>query len=202
MQSRAPIRSKPLAGASVRWPLVALAGLIGLVLVGSWLPGWVAGRGVTAVDTSRCPARLTDVVFPPRPGRDRLLLPAGYQRLAPVTAVRCRFDAGGALVAATHLDAARTSRLAALLVAPPGGWPDDALAAKRIVPLTDAQIEELSAPGCATPSAADLVVFAYGEGPDAAVLVRGQPCADAANGQLTLRVPPGVAGSLAELGDG
>jgi hypothetical protein len=202
VESRAPVPSRPLGGAAVRWPLVALAGLVALVLIGSWLPGWASGQGATAVDASRCPARVSDVVFPARPGRDRLLLPAGYQRLAPVTAVRCRFDAGGVLVASTQLDAARTSRLAALLVAPPGGWPDDALAAKRIVPLTDTQIEELSAPACAAPSVADLVVFAYGEGPDSAVLVREEPCADAANGRLTLRVPAGVAGALTDLGNG
>ena len=52
------------------------------------------------------------------------------------------------------------------------------------------------APGCAAPSVADLLVFAYGEGADAAVLVRGAPCEDAANGVITVRVPAGLATAL------
>jgi hypothetical protein len=102
-------------------------------------------------------------------------------------------------VDSTRLDAARTSRLVALLVAPPGGWPDDALAAKTISPLTDAQLGELAAPACDRPAVADLLVFHYPEGPDAAVLVRSEPCGDADNGVLRLRTPPGVVEALAAL---
>lgn len=170
-----------------------------MVLLSSWLPGRAAGQGVATDEVSICPAQVGDVVFPDRPGRDRLLLPAGYQELAPVTATWCRFGANGEPVAAYRLDAARTSQLAALLVAPPGGWPEDALAAKQIVPLTDAQLAAARAPECATPSAADLLVFVYGEGPDAAVLVHGEQCGTTANGVLRLRTPPGVGPALAGL---
>ncbi len=183
-------------GRAARWPLIALAGLVALVLLGSWLPSRAARQGVTAQDPSSCPSRVADVAFPARPGRDRLLLPAGYQALAPVTATWCRYGDDGALTGAARLDAARTARLAALLVAPPGGWPDDALAAKEIRPLTDAELAAVAAPECAAPSAADLLVFTYGEGSDAAVLVRSRPCGDASNGVITVRVPAGLAAAL------
>ena len=187
---------QPLRGGATRWPLVALAGLFALVVLGSWLPSRAAGQGITAQGPSSCPSRVADVAFPARPGRDRLLLPAGYQVLAPVTATWCRYGDDGTLTGAARLDAARTARLAALLVAPPGGWPDDALAAKEIRPLTDAELAAVAAPECAASSAADLLVFTYGQGPNAAVLVRGRPCGDATNGVITVRVPAGLATAL------
>ncbi len=189
-------QTRTARGLAVRWPLVALVGLVVVVLIGSWLPGRAASQGIDVIDASSCPSQAEQVIYPDRPGRDRLLLPAAYQA-APVEAIWCRFGQGGALVSSVRVDAARTSRLAALLVAPPDGWPDDALAAKTIAPLTDAQLAELAAPSCRAPSVADLLVFGYSEGPDAAVLVRGEPCRDATNGQITLRTPPGVAEALA-----
>ena len=71
----------------------------------------------------------------------------------------------------------------------------------RSVPLTDAELAAVAAPECAAPSAADLLVFAYGEGSDAAVLVPQRPCGDASNGviRLRLRVPAGLAAALSEL---
>lgn len=185
-------------GPAVRWPALALAGLMGAVLVGSWLPGQASRQGVEAVDDRACPARVGAVMYPDRPGRDRLLLPVAYQD-APTATTWCRFAPDGSLVDAARLDATRTARLVASLVAPPGGWPDDALAAKEIVPLTDARLEEMAAAACGAPSEADLLVFRYEEGPDAAVLIRGEPCSDAANGVVTVRTPPGVAADLADL---
>ncbi len=184
----------------IRWPAVALAGLVALALIGSWLPGLAGRQGVSSpAGPSDCPAWVGAVSFPDRAGREGLLLPAGYADLAPIDATWCRFDENGQLTGTRAVDAARTSRLAALLVAPPGGWPDDALAAKRIVPLTAAQVEAATAPACSAPSTADLLVFRYAQGSDAAVLVRGEPCADAANGAITLRTPPGVGRALDDL---
>lgn len=200
MRARSGPGARPPA---VRWPLVALLGLVGAAVLGSWLPGRAAGQGVSPVADTSCPARLDPAGppaadYPPRQGRDRLLLPAAYQA-APVTTLRCRYGADGTLAAASELDAARTARLTALLAAPPDGWPDDALAAKRMVPWNDTALDAAAAPECSTPAPADWLVFRFPEGPDAAVLVRGAPCGDAGNGMIRLRTPPGVADDLAAL---
>jgi hypothetical protein len=160
--------------------------LAALTLVGVGLSS--ARRvGVAAADPAACPASSAAVVFPARAGRDRAVLPVGYRAEASVTATICRYDAAGALVQVVALDAARTARLAAVLGAPAGGWPADAIAAKRTAPMTDAELSAAQAPECAAAAPSALVSFRYGEGPDSAVLVRGAPCDDVANGAIMVR---------------
>lgn len=150
-------------------------------------PAGARRAGVSAADPGRCAASSGQVEFPARADRDRALLPVGYRALAPVTALWCRYGPDGALTGAFDLDAARSSRLTAVLATPVGGWPLDALAAKKIPPMTAAQVAAASAPECLPSAATEWVRFTYGQGPDAAVLVRPAPCRDAANGVVRLR---------------
>ncbi len=171
----------------------AALALAALALVGVGLSS--ARRvGIAETDRAACPASSAVVVFPARVGRDRAVLPVGYREEASVTATVCRYDAAGVLVQALALDAARTARLAAVLGAPAAGWPADAIAAKRTPPMTDAELTAARAPDCTAAAPSALVTFRYGEGPDVAVLVRGAPCDDVANGVITVR-----AGSVADL---
>lgn len=180
----------------------ALVGIGAAVVLALVVGGPVTGGpvGVSTADAARCAASSVALSFPTRPDRDRALLPVGYRSLAPVTALWCRYDADGALRSAHDLDAARTARLAAVLATPSGGWPLDALEAKRIPPLTPAQVVAASAPPCSASVAAEWVVFTYGQGPDAAVLLRGDPCRDVANGVIRLRAGTAVVDAFAELG--
>jgi hypothetical protein len=160
-------------------------------------------QGFERAPSGACPSELSSddaaddaVRFPGRPGRDRALLPVGYRDLAPIDAVVCRYDPQGRLAVGLALDASRTAGLVGLLAVPVGEWPDDPLVAKTIHPLTDAELAAAAAPVCARPAPADLVRFRYGQGEDAAVLVRGAPCLDAANGVIRLRVKPEVSAAF------
>lgn len=181
-----------------------VAGVVMAVALALAVGGPAAARraGVSATDPGRCAASSGQVEFPPRADRDRALLPVGYRALAPVTALWCRYGPDGALAGAFELDAARSSRLAAVLATPVGGWPVDALAAKKIPPMTAAQVAAAAAPSCAAPAGAEWVRFRYGQGPDAAVLVRPAPCRDAANGVLQLRASAELLAEFAALSPG
>lgn len=182
-------------------PTAAVAGVLTAVALALAIGGPTGAHrvGVSVADPGRCAASSGQVAYPPRADRDRTVLPVGYRALAPVTAVWCRYGPDGALTAAFDLDAARSARLAAVLATPVGGWPLDALAAKTIPPMTAAQVAAASAPRCAAPAAAEWVRFTYGQGPDAAVLVRPAPCRDAANGVLRLRASAELLAEFAAL---
>jgi hypothetical protein len=176
--------------------------LVGLLVLAAGAAGLVSARGAGVEDAApdACPATSATPAFPARAGRDRMILPVGYRELAPVTATVCRYRADGTLSAALALDAARTARLAALLAAPPAGWPDDALAAKTITTLTDAELARAAVAPCTVAATGDLITFHYGVGADAAVLVRGEPCRSMTNGAITVRAVEPVEQAMGGLG--
>jgi hypothetical protein len=193
-----------LAGVSTRrrsgrGARTALVGLVALAAGAACLAS-APWAGVDGAAPNACPATSGASAFPARDGRDRMILPVGYRELAPVTATVCRYRADGTLSAALALDAARTARLAALLAAPSAGWPEDALAAKTITPLTDAELARVAAAPCMLAAAGDLITFHYGEGADSAVLVRGEPCRSMTNGAITVRAVEPVEQALGALG--
>ncbi len=183
----------------VRWPLVALVALVVLVLIGSWLPQRARSQGVSELAASDCAASVGQIRFGDRAGRAGRLLPWGNRDLAPVTARWCRYAESGALVSAHALDAARTAKLAAVLAAPPGGWPKDALEAKQVRSLTAEELRQIQVPGCAVAAPSDLLEFSYPSGSAASVLVRAGSCSDATNGEITVRSPAGINNELASL---
>jgi hypothetical protein len=137
--------------------------LVGAVAASWFVAGGPARQGTRPARAGECVARSADSRFPAaaRAGLDRFVVPVGPVPVAPLRAVVCRYGADGALVGGVRLDPARTATLAGAVAAPllplPGGWPTDALAAKRIPPLTRADVAALAPPACAEPPASGSV---------------------------------------------
>jgi hypothetical protein len=203
-----PLTDRP-GGASGRVAgRVAAAMAVGVAVVaaaGSWWWAPQVGYRVEAVATPSCPLQSWASQAPAsqapasqgsvgsvRAGTDRALLPLAAMS-GPLTATVCRPDRPQTVV---HLDAARTAHLAAVLDTPQGGWPPDALLAKRVPAVTATAVV-----GCPA-SLVALMRFDYPTGAPVSVWVSGGPLPDGGqclavdNGQVRWRVSPAAAVTL------
>lgn len=188
-----------------------VAVLLGIVLLAAafgwwWVGGGPDRQGYARGTASNCPTSSSSITFasPVRAGLDVRMLPVAYPE-APKLATVCRYTVGGRLAGALVLDPPRTSTLAAAVAEPVGGWPADALAAKRIPEVTPEEKARFAPRPCtaaADDGTAWLLRFDYNTGPAVAVRVRPNGCGDITNGALTLRTPAGVLAALAAIPPG
>ncbi len=174
-------------------PVVAALAAGVLIVTGLWWWAPQVGYRVEPVTSPSCLSQLPGQQGSTRAGTDQALLPLTAMS-APLTATVCRPDRPHVLV---HLDEARTAHLAAVVDTPQGGWPDDALVAKRVPPVT-----ATAAAGCPATLVA-LLRFDYPSGAPVSVRVTGglmqdgEQCLAVDNGRVRWRVSPAVAGALA-----
>jgi hypothetical protein len=183
------------SGSVARRAVAAMAvGVAVVAVAASWWRAPQVGYRVEAVAVPSCPGTSSapGAAGPARAGVDRALLPLRAMS-APLTATVCRPERPHTVV---HLDAPRTAHLAAVLDTPQGGWPHDALLAKRVP-----AVAATAAAGCPGTLVA-LLRFDYPSGVPVSVWVSGGqlpdggPCLAVDNGHVRWRVSPAVAVTL------